>query len=32
MNYDYIACRLAQGLLLVALGLGLLDFVQYVTL
>ena len=29
MNYDYIACRLAQGLLLVALGLGMYDMILY---
>ena len=30
MNYDYIACRLAQGLLLVVLGLGMYDMILYI--
>ena len=29
MNYDYIAVRLAQGLLLVALCLGTYDMILY---
>lgn len=30
MHYDYIACRIAQVFLLIVLGLGLSDLVQYV--